>query len=393
MFSVFRLRLGGFTVGFALLLCGRAQTTDTSELSDRVAGALWGLFMGDALAAPVHWYYGGPSQIRANFGGELLKGYEKAVHPFPQSIMQLSNTGGAGRGSFEGDVIGGVINHGKKQYWQPGANYHYHHTLHAGENTLEASLVRVLMRTIVANGGSFSEDDFRTEYVRFMTTPGTHNDTYASTCHRMFFDKWRAGVPPVDCPDNDGHNVDTVDGLILPLVVALAELGAGRGVESAGKVATRALQVTRGPTKELPEYVNIMAHFLSAVLNGSPLDSATLEIGQAAYGSDVATGVRQRGDTDPIVACYIGGSFPALLHFAYKYASLPVGEALLASANAGGENVHRGAVLGTLAGAAAGKKIEVETLQKGLFNYAELHTEIEAFVRAVVPASRNELRI
>jgi ADP-ribosylglycohydrolase len=29
---------------------------------DRVKGALWGLFIGDALAMPSHWYYGGSAQ-------------------------------------------------------------------------------------------------------------------------------------------------------------------------------------------------------------------------------------------------------------------------------------------------------------------------------------------
>ena len=39
----------------------------------------------------------------------------KARHP--SSIMQLSNTGGAGRGSQTGNIIGDVINHGKKKFW------------------------------------------------------------------------------------------------------------------------------------------------------------------------------------------------------------------------------------------------------------------------------------
>ena len=54
------------------------------------------------------------------------------------SIMNLSNTGGGGRGSDKGDIIGGVINHGKKKYWGKGLNFHYHIGLKAGENTLEA---------------------------------------------------------------------------------------------------------------------------------------------------------------------------------------------------------------------------------------------------------------
>jgi ADP-ribosylglycohydrolase len=54
-----------------------------------------------------------------------------------------------------------------------------------------------------------------------------------------------------------------------------------------------------------------------------------------------------------MVACYIDSSFPALLHFAYKYADSPE-QAILANANAGGENVARGSLLGALMGAAHG---------------------------------------
>jgi hypothetical protein len=52
--------------------------------------------------------------------------------------------GGAGRGGKEGNIIGDVINHGKKQYWLvPGT--HYHATLQRGENTLNAQ-VRPLLK-------------------------------------------------------------------------------------------------------------------------------------------------------------------------------------------------------------------------------------------------------
>lgn len=64
------------------------------------------------------------------------------------SILNLSNTGGGGRGSDKGSIIGDVINHGKKQYWGRGLNYHYHLGLEAGDNTLEASLARLLLRTL-----------------------------------------------------------------------------------------------------------------------------------------------------------------------------------------------------------------------------------------------------
>ena len=168
--------------------------------------------------------------------------------------MQLSNTGGGGRGSDEGDVVGGVILHDKKEYWRRGGHFHYHHTLATGENTLEASLVRVLLRSL-ASTGRFSANDFRKRYIAFMTTPGTHNDTYASTCHRMFFQKWSQGVDPKDCPDNDGHNVDTIDGLVIPLVAALISLAQGDNTSTATAVALEVLAVTRSSQVRVRRYL------------------------------------------------------------------------------------------------------------------------------------------
>ena len=70
------------------------------------------------------------------------------------------------------------------------------------------------MRAIVAGGGRMDAALFRAQYVEFMTTPGSHNDAYASTCHRMFFHNLvHKKLPPEQCPDNDQHNVDTIDGL------------------------------------------------------------------------------------------------------------------------------------------------------------------------------------
>ena len=50
-----------------------------------------------------------------------------------------------------------------------------------------------------------------------------------------------------------------------------------------------------------------------------------------------------------MTACYIASNFPVMLKIAYKYADDPKA-ALLASANAGGENVNRSAILGALMG-------------------------------------------
>ena len=132
------------------------------------------------------------------------------------SILNKSDLNGGGR-SKSGwgwnnepttTIIGDVINHGKKDLWSPRQSIHYHATLQKGENTLEVQIARVLMKSIVANEGRFDADLFRKMYVEFMTTPNSHNDTYASTCHRMFFANMIYNkLPPEDCPDNDHHNV------------------------------------------------------------------------------------------------------------------------------------------------------------------------------------------
>ena len=117
-------------------------------LVDRVAGALWGMLIADALSMPSHWFYGGNDQVRRVFGRNISS-YVAPPAKFPESIMSLSSTSGAGRGTSDGDIIGSVINHGKKHYWQRGAGHHYHCTLRAGENTLEGEMARLAMRHIL----------------------------------------------------------------------------------------------------------------------------------------------------------------------------------------------------------------------------------------------------
>ena len=215
------------------IISSAMSITPTSKMIEsRMRSALWGMFSGDALASPTHWYYGGFPQIQSDYGRAGITGYTRPVTNLPGSILNKSDPNGGGRRSFSSKfgnkkqvtIIGDVINHGKLKYWDPKKSIHYHATLQAGENTLEMQIARVLMKSIVVNDGRFDEDHFRKAYVDFMTTEGSHNDTYASTCHRMFFANmiFEKREPHL-CPDNDGHNVDAIDGLVLPSITALAE--------------------------------------------------------------------------------------------------------------------------------------------------------------------------
>ena len=290
-----------------LFVCGASGNTDCAattgakncaapppEMSkvskDRVQGALWGLLAGDALASPTHWYYGGLRQVQGDYGRQGIRDYTKPVAEMQGSIMPRSNTDGAGRGSYNEDrktVIGDVINHGKKPYWNPRTSFHYHGTLAAGENTLEAQLSRLLVRTIAARGG-VDDAAFRDAYVAWMTTPGSHNDSYASTCHRMFFANYVHGRrDPADCPDNDRHNVDTIDGLVLPSVAAVAAAyGGGPGARAeAVDAAVRVARVTRD-SKPLEQAAAALAGVLFDSVHGvgtmaDRVDAATDALGMS----------------------------------------------------------------------------------------------------------------
>jgi ADP-ribosylglycohydrolase len=79
-------------------------------------------------------------------------------------------------------------------------------------------------------------------------------------------------------------------------------------------------------------------------------------------------------------------SYPSLIHFAAKY-SEDFEKALLANANTGGENVHRGCVLGAVLGAYHGEKAIPAHLKDGLHDAGAIRKEIEAFKAAVAKSS------
>jgi len=91
----------------------------------------------------------------------------------------------------------------------------------------------------------------------------------------------------------------------------------------------------------------------------------------------------EESNGDPTVSCGIDLSFPALLHFAYKYSD-SAEKALLASANAGGENVARNAALGAIFGAAYGFEAGfTKWMKDGLLAKDEIDQEIKLFVNTL----------
>ena len=365
-------------------------------------------FAGDALAAPTHWYYGGQRQVLQDYGRPITD-YTKPNYELRGSILNKSDLNGGGRSKWNSGgrggrnsdkaIIGDVINHGKQDLWSPQKQIHYHATLQKGENTLEVSLARVLMKTIVENSKKRNKEDnetttnkslfdagaFRNAYMKFMMTPNSHNDTYASTCHRMFFSNLvHKELPPTECPDNDMHNVDTIDGLILPTIAAMTEI---QNPSKAGEVAAQCAAVTR-KSSVLEQISNLWGSVVvSNILNTH--DSSLESFSQAT--------LRRKPNprsNDALTACYLQQSLPGLVDMISKYSpngskhNNRVWEALLANANVGGENVHRGSVLGAMLGSQVGiEQIQSESPQlvEGLYHSNELKQEIDDFVKAVLP--------
>ena len=337
------------------------MTNNQLSKADRMRGALWGMFIGDALAMPVHWYYS-ISTLWQDFG--QIRDYQAPKAHHPNSIMALANTGKAGRGSQDGNVVGTVILKGKKQHWGP-ANRHYHQGMQAGDNTLNLLCARVLLRSL-NNKGIYDPTDFLNEYIGFMTEPNRHNDTYAESYHRDFFANYANGIAPDKCAGPDGHDTASIGGLVgLPLII-MATLGANN------------LAITQ----ETALTHQRLTH------HSSLLERYTVELGFPA--AKVVESVRRNNNADSEIiggllspACYIDQSFPSVLYLAARYHD-DFESAMIANTNVGGDNCHRGAVLGAILGATLGVKAIPKRWINGLTGHTELSDEIERFVSQFV---------
>jgi len=263
-----------------------------SPIIDRIRGALYGMLIADALAMPTHWYYGGRGQVQRDYG--VISGYVAPQSKLPGSIMGKSSTGGAGRGGDHGSIIGDVIFHGKKKYWRSGSGYHYHQGMAAGDNTLEGLLARRVVNVTSESEGAFDEAALRGDYVQFMTTPGSHNDTYAGTCHRMFFEKWSRGVAPELCPDNDGHNVDTADAIVAAIPIALRSSDDAEAEDEIQKM----VGITRD-SRPAQQHAALFARALRSVVRGTSTLDEAVDAAARSIRYDVRGTVARDGRSSP----------------------------------------------------------------------------------------------
>ena len=316
---------------------------------DKLAGLAWGSFIGDALAMPAHWYYD-RSALRRDYG--VIREYVAPKSPHPDSILWRSQyTPLNGRG----DIL-----HDQACYWGR-RGIHYHQFLEAGDNTLNLQLAKVLAESLVARG-SYDADDYLERYIHFMLTPGEHRDTYVEECHRKFFAAYASGKAPGKCGGSDIH----IGGL-AHVGVLCAFLGGD--AESARAAVREHIHLTHR-SKEVSLAGDALARILCSVVAGADLREAIFEHGADWFSRRKAADWSREPDEVVIghrvsPACYIGDAFPASLFLAWKYAD-DFEAGVIANTNLGGDNCHRGAVLGALLGAASGLARMPERFVAGL---------------------------
>ena len=317
--------------------------TSTSPQT-RYTGATTGAFVGDALAMPAHWYYDRPA-IRADYG--VVDRYHAPRRLHPNSILWRSSYEPT---EPEYDILGD-----ERVYWGT-QGVHYHQHLRPGENTVNLKLLRLALDQLFEQDG-YDRGRYVERYMAFMLAPGDHHDTYVEECHRGFFTNLRRGKQPARCAVTEKH----IGGLVpvVPLYAALRALGAG---DAAARAAVHDhVSVTHaGPL--VREAAGSVLAVAAEVWDGSPLRDVLchhIEKQDLPFLRGPVKRLESEPDEQVIgkvwsPACYLDESLPATFYLAWKYAKTPrLG--LIANVMVGGDNCHRGAVLGALFGLAGGE--------------------------------------
>lgn len=377
---------------------------NNSTLSRRVDFALRTAFIADSLAMPVHWYYQ-PLEIELAFTGGIQR-LEAAPKFHPSSIMSLHSKNKGGRQSADQSssatqgaswnkpapqVVGDIILKDKAQFWDT-PNVHYHQGMKAGENTLNAHCARVLMRSLAHSFGSYDRNDFVSAYIDFMTMqPPAHPDTYAESYHRGFFANLAQGRKPEKCAMKT-HDTASIGGLVTigPLVFSERLRGTN---ESDIQIACRTHLALTHPDEFLMQvcdrYVTLLCRLMDG---GDDVKALLVKASKSIPNFDLATLVGRKLPDHHVVghlfsrACYISDSWPIVLYLAYKYQDDPW-QALRANTNLGGDNVHRGIVLGTILG------IQTDAVAANWFNQLADHKVIAQEIDALIAASVNEASV
>lgn len=376
----------------------------SAALENAISESIWGMVIADAVAMPVHWFYQ-IDEIKKRYGG-WLQGYRAPCERHPTSILNISNAEGSGRASGKGakpikPVIGSVILHDKLKFWTSGSrSTHYHQGMAPGDSTLTTLCCLEILQALKEVDPDGSVEDQRhlraqafTRFVSFLTTPGSHNDTYAESFIRAFFQDWAQLDSPPTAADAlirfaeqrsqeklSGPGDHQLTGIsCLMMAVPWVLHNAHRDEETCVKSALDWCRLTH-PLAANDLSVTTFSRVLYKTLNGSPLRKEATEaltlLGRGRVGQETLAEMKayeadseemlmlfQEGVSTLGLACYVPGSLTSLLLIAAGFAD-DFSRGVLMNANCGGENCHRGGSLGACLGAAAAQSASNDIDQK-----------------------------
>jgi ADP-ribosylglycohydrolase len=307
-------------------------------MNDLYRNSMFGALIADAVSMPVHWYYD-TRALDEDYGE--LDGYVAPKNPHSGSILWRSH--------YKPRNARGDILHEQASYWgQRGV--HYHQFLKAGANTINYKLGTELYLQI-AQSGAYDPDAWLAHYIKCMLQKGWHQDTYVEEYHRAFFDNYAGDKAPRDCGIDDIH----IGGIsqVPSLLGALNKVGVTDLDAQLATVKTHVELTHRN--HHVVEAAQSLTRTLQALSDGQELRTA-IEAHASAWTKPGQFDTWSIFPDRTVVgrhlspACYLPESYTASLYLAWKYAGDFAG-GILANAHCGGDNCHRGAVVGALLGA------------------------------------------
>ena len=296
-----------------------SKEKEAPDLIDRCRGSIWGQFIGDAVCLGAHWIY---------------------------DLNELAKR-------FPGGVAG----------FEAPAQGHYHAGKRSGDFTHYGDAALLMLQS-VAQTGYFSPQDFGARFVALFSSKEYRG--YLDHATKETLENYRPFAAKY--PDNPYHFQGGADDdqpatatRLAPVVVAhLRDEALLRAVISATQVCQN--------NSRAVVYMKCHAVILKEVLSGTGLADA-FKTGAKAVSDEPEYGREVSGATETVLSqldqgvrevtlsfgqsCPLKSSFPAAMHAALKYQDDPR-RAILESANAGGDNAARCAMIGTWLGALHG---------------------------------------
>ncbi|MBK5276097.1 MAG: ADP-ribosylglycohydrolase family protein [Desulfuromonadales bacterium] len=300
-----------------------SDRTDTAtqqpSVADRISGAVWGQFVGDAFCLGSHWIYD-LGELEQRFPG------------------------------------------GPRGFEEPAAG-HYHAGKRPGDQTHYGDGALLLLRSLQERT-RFDSSDFGSRFVSLIESPGyTGYRDHAAKDTLANYHAFRAAHPDQAYGFQDGADDDQPAGItrLAPLAVRYF-----RDTDLLD-IVERATRVCQNNERAV---VYNLAHamILRGLFSGSTLDNAVRSAAEHASqlgpeGVVLAGKITDAmaGRTLPVrevtlkfgQSCPLAGSFPAALQCALHYAD-EFGDALRATAAASGDNAARAAMIGAWLGASLG---------------------------------------